>query len=96
MLRDVRYAIRSLASTPVLTLTALLVLSLGIGATAAIFSIANAVLFRPLPFADPGRLMQFGAMGVQEFQAYRQRSRSFDGLVSYQAINRNLNGASMR
>jgi putative ABC transport system permease protein len=94
MLQDVRYAIRSLASTPVLTLTALLVLSLGIGATTAIFSVANAVLLRQLPFADPGRLVQFGAMSIQEFQAYRERSRSFDGLVSYQAINRNLNGVA--
>lgn len=94
MMRDVRYAIRALLSTPAVTFTALLVLALGIGATTAIFSVANAVLFRPLPFGDPERLVQFGTMGILEFQAYREQSRSFDSLVSYSVVNKNLQDAA--
>jgi putative ABC transport system permease protein len=89
-LRDIRYAIRALLSTPALTFTLLLVLALGVGATTAIFTVANAVLFRPLPFADPERLVQFGAMGILEFRTYREQSHSFAGLVSYQVVNKTL------
>ena len=77
-----------------MTFTALLIMALGIGATTAIFSVANAVLFRPLPFADPERLVQLGTVGVLEFQAYREQSRSFESLVSYRTVNRNLHDAA--
>jgi putative ABC transport system permease protein len=94
MMRDIRYATRSLLRTPTLTVTALLIMALGIGATTAMFSVANAVLFRPLPFADPERLVQFGTVGILEFKAYREQSRSFDGLLSYGAVNKNLHDAA--
>ena len=87
---EIRYACRALVRTPMLTATAVLTMALGIGATTAIFSVANAVLFRPLPFADPERLVQFGAVGVLEFKAYQARSQSFDGLVSYGVADKNL------
>jgi putative ABC transport system permease protein len=90
VMRDVRYAIRALLRTPAVTFTALLIMALGIGATTAIFSVANTVLFHPLPFADPERLVQFGTVGVLEFQAYREQSRSFESLVIYGALNKNL------
>ena len=89
-MRDIRYAIRALLRTPAVTFTALLIMALGIGATTAIFSVANAVLFRPLPFADPERLVQFGTVGILEFQAYREQSRSFESLVSWGTVNKNL------
>ena len=56
--QDVRYALRSLARTPGFTATAIVVAGLGIGATTATFSTADHVLLRPLPFADPERLVR--------------------------------------
>jgi putative ABC transport system permease protein len=89
-MRDIRYALRTLSSTPAVTFTALLVLALGIGATAAIFTVANRVLLRPLPLAKPERLVQLGTVGILEFQAYREQSRSFESLVSYSALSKTL------
>src|SRR6188474_2231742 len=93
-MQEIRYATRALSRTPTLTVTALLIMALGIGATTAMFSVANAVLFRPLPFADPERLVQFGTVGILEFKAYRAQSQSFEGLLFYGAVNKNLHDAA--
>ena len=53
---DAKYAIRALTRRPLFTAVILLTLALGIGSNVAIFSVADAVLFRPLPFKDPEEL----------------------------------------
>src|SRR5262249_18280696 len=53
--RDLRYGLRRLVRTPGFSLTAILVMALGIGATTSLFTIVRSVLLRPLPFRDPDK-----------------------------------------
>ena len=74
--QDVRYALRQLAHNRAFTLTAVLTLGLGIGATTAIFSAVYALLLRPLPYPDADRLMFM--LGENSDPHLRPRSRSQD------------------
>ncbi|MET0622234.1 MAG: ABC transporter permease, partial [Pyrinomonadaceae bacterium] len=89
--RDCRYGVRSLRKSPGFTLVAVLTLALGIGATTAIFSVMNAVLLRPLPYPEAGRLVYVGQQyrgglagsGEPKFLFWREQSRSFEALACY-------------
>jgi putative ABC transport system permease protein len=85
--RDVRYAARVLRRSPRFTVTALTLLVLGIGSTTAIFSIAYAVLVRPLPYPGAERLVFLaekggGGIAWPNFEDWQRRATSFDGLAS--------------
>ncbi len=91
MRRDLRQAFRTLAKSPGLTVTMLLTLALGIGATTATFSIANGVLLRGLPYPDADRLVaiynSFGEIAPTDaayldIVDWRQRSKSFEDVVA--------------
>jgi len=81
--RDGRHALRLLRRDPAFTATALATLALGIGLTTTIFSVAYGVLWRPLPYADPDRLVvvssvQHGERGPRTFSTFAPRT--YDGL----------------
>jgi putative ABC transport system permease protein len=83
--QDMRFGIRTLARNPGLTLIAVLSLALATGATAAIFSIVNGVLLRPLPFGNPDRLVQMAetSMTRDDLDAVRQQSTTFTSFSEY-------------
>ncbi|HET7346089.1 MAG TPA: ABC transporter permease [Acidobacteriaceae bacterium] len=74
LVRDLKYGARTLWRSPTFSIMSVLVMSLGIGATASLFTIVRAVLLRPLPFRDPGNL-------VMLYEHYRQNTGG-DGLTA--------------
>lgn len=60
ILQDLSHALRQLFRNPVFSVTVLLILALGIGASTAVFTVVDGVLFRPLPYSDPSRIVAYG------------------------------------
>ncbi|MGH9347022.1 MAG: ABC transporter permease, partial [Vicinamibacterales bacterium] len=94
LVQDLRYALRNLLRQPGFAATAILTLALGIGATTAIFSVVNAVVLRPLPYEDAGRVVALAnfytrsgvratAVSAPDFHDWRRESRSFEALAYY-------------
>jgi putative ABC transport system permease protein len=90
--RNVGYALRVLARTPALTLTVVLTLALGIGASSAVFTAINAVLLEPLPFPDADRLVSVrqtrenatvANVAPVRLEEWNERNSTFEALMGY-------------
>ncbi len=99
--RDLRSAVRSLAKSPGFAITALLLVTIGIGANAAIFTLADFVLVRPLPFSQPERLVKVYERhaGYEEmelspanYRDFKAASTSFESLAASSDFAMNLVG----
>jgi predicted permease len=102
MWQDVRYALRMLAKSPMLTAIVVLTLALGIGANTAIFGIVNGVLLRPLPVKSPEQIMVLAAkvegdtlgiftLSYPQFEDLRKQVDAFSDII---AFNNDLGGLS--
>ena len=97
--QDIAYAVRTLLRSPGFALVAIITLALGIGANSAIFSVVNSVLLRPLPYANPDRLVMiwgtypdFGrtSTSLPDFRDFRVQSTVFQEMAAFNATNSNL------
>ena len=102
-MQPLRHAVRTLAQNPGFFILAILTLALGIGANTAVFTVANAVLLRPLPYLQPDRLVlltgadftendDFGRLSLPFFTAISQRSHTLSGVAACTFDSFNLTG----
>ncbi|MGB6687955.1 MAG: ABC transporter permease [Terracidiphilus sp.] len=97
LMRDLRYSVRTLLRTPGFALIAILVMGLGIGANVALFTVVRNVLLKPLPFADPDRLVMLYETGLKDdtangfnvvaggiYAAWKKENRSYANLAAMQ------------
>ena len=101
LLQDVRYGIRTLGKNPGFTAVAVLTLALGIGANTAIFSVVENVLLRPLPYPQPGNLVQIwntyppqaprAGLSPGDYADWRQQNASFSEMGGYAHISQGFN-----
>jgi predicted permease len=99
MLQDIRFAIRAFRKSWGFTFVAVMALALGIGANAALFTVLNAVLLKPLPYAESGRLIRifetfvprgYGSVSVPNFIDWRSQNHTFDHLEAFSVGSLNL------
>jgi len=96
LVRDLRHSVRLLARAPVFTTVAVLSLSLGIGATSAIFTLANAIMLRMMPVGEPDRLVQINRVGpggagpVVSYPTYQliRESPGFEDMLATNWVSR--------
>jgi putative ABC transport system permease protein len=102
-IRNLHFQIRQLAKTPAFTLTVVLTLALGIGATTTMFSLVEGILLRPLPFLDPDRLVLVGdhlgestyvAMTAREVATYSSASTAFSSMGAFIGAGYELSGGA--
>jgi predicted permease len=104
-LRDLRYGARTLSRSPGFSLTAILVMALGIGATTSLFTIVRSVLLKPLPFRDPDNLVMvyehhredtrgdgFDVVSPGDFNDWRQRTHGFADMAAWHWTGFDLTG----
>ena len=95
--QDLRYTLRTLRREAGFTTFAVLVIGLGIGASSTVFSVVNALLLRPLPFSDPGRLVWIANQAIDNdlsgqtvqvghFVDFRERSQSYSDIAAFFAF----------
>jgi predicted permease len=103
LLQDFRYALRQLRKSPGFTVVVLITLTLGIGATTAIFSVVYGVLLRPLPYFGADRIMAISEVNSQggrshladpNFDDFRDQNHSFQSIAKYTAEPVSVSGAS--
>src|SRR5215470_17845059 len=105
LLQDLRFALRSLAQRPGFTLVTCLALALGIGANTAIFTVVNAAILRPLPYAGADRVVVLystarpspvgQANSGGDFVDLRAQARSFSGMAAFRSTGLNLTGVDL-
>src|SRR6267143_654916 len=94
LFQDLRFAFRMLLKNPGFTAVAIMIMALGIGANTAMFSVVNAVLLKPLAFADPDRIVTLGSLwkgsprhgivSAPDFHDWHDQSTAFEAMAYYQ------------
>ena len=103
MIRDARFALRTMARRPAFTAVAVMIIALGIGANTAIFSLVRVVLLRPLPFANPDRLVMVwedasflgfpkNTPAPANYVDWKTRNETFEDMAALRILDFNLTG----
>jgi predicted permease len=102
--RDLRYGARTLFRTPAFSLTAILVMALGIGATTSLFTVVRSVLLRPLPFREPDKLVMlyehfrqqtnapYNVVAPADFRDWREQTHGFEDMAAWRWYGCNVSG----